>query len=239
MSEARQYLVVDDNCAFGDNLVEILEDAGGIATLASSAADALRAVKARRFSALLTDMRMPLMSGAGLVHELRRVDPGLPAVVMTAYTADDDLEVARAEGVLAVLPKPVPLQTLLAYLTHARRGGLVVVVDGDADLRDLLGELLRADGYTAVMASSLLEAEQLTCARPFAALVDLRMPGGKNGEAMRTLATRFPGVPLIAVTAHPDLRPPVPAAGYFVKPFEVSALLRLLDTLYRATPSAP
>ena len=70
-------------------------------------------------------------------------DPNLPAVVITAYTNDDDLEAARNEGVLAVLPKPAPVARLLELLGAARRGGLVAIIEDDAALSDNLSEVLR------------------------------------------------------------------------------------------------
>ena len=86
----RHYLLVDDNIDFAENLAEILRDEGHRATVAGSGAEALKALSKERFDAVLTDMRMPVMGGAQFVRELRRVDPGIPALVATAYTGDED-----------------------------------------------------------------------------------------------------------------------------------------------------
>ena len=117
----RRYLIVDDNRAFAENLSEILRDQGDEVAVVGNGALALAAVKAQTFNAMITDMRMPVMGGAQLVHEVRRVDPGLPAIVVTAYTQENDLSSARQEGLLAVLPKPVPIHQLLVLLNAARR----------------------------------------------------------------------------------------------------------------------
>ena len=74
------------------------------------------------------------MGGAELVHAIRRSDPGLAAVIVTAHAGDADLEAARREGLLAVLPKPVPLARLLGLLGCARRDGLVAVLEDDRAL---------------------------------------------------------------------------------------------------------
>ena len=120
----RKVLIIDDNRAFADNLAEILEDAGHLAVIADSGAQALQLAATSRFDVLLSDMRMPEMGGAELVHKARRIDPELLAIVITAHTYDDDLALAQHAGLLAVLPKPVPLPELLELLTHARRDGL-------------------------------------------------------------------------------------------------------------------
>lgn len=227
----RHYLVVDDNRDFAENLAEIVRDRGEAVTVAGSGDEALRLAAGLRFDCLVTDMRMPFMGGAELVHRLRRVDPGLPAVVVTAHVGDDELERARQEGLLAVLPKPVPIPRLLELLGSARRDALVVVVEDDVHLSDNLTEALRTRGIATVTAVSVTETERLGPIRPFAALVDLRVPGGPDGEAMRRLRARFPDLPLIVVTAFDD-PPPVPFQALFAKPFDTAALLDAVDELH-------
>ena len=76
------------------------------------------------------------------------------------------------------------------------------------------------------------EADRLAPLRPCCALVDLRLPGGPDGEAMRRLAERFPGLPLLVVTAHPAQLPPVPHRGLFAKPFDTAALLAAVERIH-------
>ena len=228
----RRYLIVDDNVAFAENLAEIISDAGaGEAVVIESGPRALELAGRERFDALLSDMRMPVMSGAELVHRIRRVDPELPAIVITAYTADNDLEAARQEGLLGVLPKPVPVPRLLELLRGARRNGIVALVEDDVELADNLSEALRMHGFASVTAHSVVETERLGV-KPFAAVVDLRLPGGADGEAMKRLAAKFPGLPIVVVTAHGGTQPPVPTVAYFEKPFDTSALLAVVERLY-------
>lgn len=235
---ARRYLIVDDNVAFAENLAEILREEGHEAMVTSSGPEALKAVKAEKFDAVLTDMRMPAMSGAQFVHELRGIDPGLPAIVATAYSGDDDLKVARNEGLLAIVSKPLPLKRVLSLLHAARRNGLVALIEDDEALSDNLSEALRIHGLTVVSAKSISEARRFGAARPFASLVDLRVPGGAAGDAMRVLAARYPGLPMLVITAHDDL-PPLTPTAIFRKPFATEALLQKLESLYASNASTP
>jgi two-component system, response regulator PdtaR len=230
---SRHYLVVDDNRAFAENLADILHDDGAEVTLAATPSDALLLARGRRFDALVSDMKMPVMGGAELVHRVRELDPGLPAIVVTAYTSDIDLEAARQEGLLAALPKPVPIERLLKLLAAAKRGGLVALVEDDRALADNLSEALRERGYSTVAATSVLEAEELASVRPFVAVVDLRLPGGPDGEAMARLAARFPALPMLVVTGYPALSPPARALGFFPKPFSTQVLIDAIEGQYR------
>ena len=234
----RHYLIVDDNVAFAENLREIVADLGDEVTLARNGAEALELATRQRYDAIVTDMKMPLMSGAELVHRVRRADPGVAAIVVTAYVRDNDLDAARREGLLAVMPKPVPIPRLLELLRVARRDGLVVLVEDDVALSDNLCEALRSHGFAAVTAASILETERLGPVRPFCALVDLRVTGGPAGEAMRRLGAKFAGLPMIVVTGYPD-PPPLPHEGFFLKPFDTRVLLDAVERLHRSrTPEA-
>jgi CheY-like chemotaxis protein len=230
----RNYLILDDNLEFAENLAEIVADSGATPVLATSGERAIELASAQQFDALITDMRMPVMNGAEVVHRLRRIDPGLPAIVITAYTADDDLAAARQEGLLAILPKPVPLPRLMELLAGARRDGLVALIEDDHAMADNLTEALRAHGFAAVTAGSVLETERLGEVHPFVALVDLRVPGGPDGEAMRRLARRYPSLPMIVITAHTAQPPPIAPVAFFPKPFDTPALLAALDRLHQA-----
>jgi two-component system, response regulator PdtaR len=229
----RRYLIVDDNRAFAENLSEIVSDLGHEVTVAQDGAEALALATKRRYDALVTDMRMPFMGGAELVHRVRRIDPGVPAVVVTAYVRDGDLDSARAEGLLATLPKPVPIGRLLELLAVARRDGLLVLIEDDHALCDNLTEALRARGFSAVTAASVTETERLGPVRPFCALVDLRVPGGPDGEALRRVAAKYPHLPLVVLTALAD-PPEIPHAAFFHKPFDTGELLAAVERVHAA-----
>jgi two-component system, response regulator PdtaR len=227
----RRFLVVDDNLAFAENLAEIIADAGvGEVEIAQSGARALTLIAATRFDAMLTDMRMPKMSGAELIRQARALDPELPVVVVSAFSADEQLTTVVNEGVLSVLPKPVPIARVLDLIGRARRGGVVAVVEDDAALADNLVEALRERGFASIIARSLAETERLAGAM-CVALVDLRVPGGGDGAAMALVADRFPDLPLLVVTAYRG-QVAVPAdVAIFDKPFDTGRLLDAIENI--------
>jgi CheY-like chemotaxis protein len=231
----RRYLLVDDNFAFVDNLAEILRDNGDEAVVAESGGRALALAGEQRFDAVLTDMRMPSMSGAEFLSKLRRLDPGAAALVVTAYTRDEELDRAFREGILGVLQKPVPLDQLLELLGRARRNGMVAVVEDDTALAGNLADALRERGFSPVTAVSIDEVQRLS-PTPFASLVDLRMPGGPDGEAARRMGKRFPGVPVVIITAFAQELADLAHEAVFPKPFDTEALLAAVEEIHGRTP---
>ena len=232
----RRYLLVDDNQAFVENLAEILEATGAAVDVAADAAAAVEHLASARYDALVTDMRMPGMTGAELLHEARRRDPGLPVVLLSAYVQDTQLADARRDGLLAVLSKPGKVPHLVTVLERARHGGIVLLVEDDAALAENLGEALAARGLTVCTATTVEELNAMEV-QPFVALVDLRLPDGKSGESLAQVRRRFPDTPTVVITGAPDAQVPA-GADLYRKPFDTQALVDRLEQLFARTSPA-
>ncbi|MCG5051958.1 MAG: response regulator [Myxococcales bacterium] len=119
----RRILVVDDHVELAENIAEILDGEGYTTAVAESAEAALACVPAARFDALITDYRLPGLSGADLISTLMQQGRSLPAVVMSAYTDPHTIALARSAGARLVLPKPVDIESLLTALRDILRTG--------------------------------------------------------------------------------------------------------------------
>jgi CheY-like chemotaxis protein len=90
-------------------------------TAAADGFEALRAASARRYDVATMDLRMPGMHGREALAALRRIDPTLPVVVLSAYASPADVEECLALGAAAVAHKPITVTALLHLLEEARR----------------------------------------------------------------------------------------------------------------------
>lgn len=89
-------------------------------TLSTSGDEAVGLLRKDRFDLILTDMRMPGMSGAELCVAARELAPETPRVMLTGYADDESLALARgAGGIFRVLDKPCPRELLRAVLAEA------------------------------------------------------------------------------------------------------------------------
>jgi len=113
--------VVDDDPAMRDSLAFLLEAAGMQSRTYETAQALLDA--APEAGCILTDVRMPGMSGLELVRELKRRGSALPIVVMTGH-ADVPMAIeAMKAGVVDFIEKPFDDDVLLAALTSALAQG--------------------------------------------------------------------------------------------------------------------
>lgn len=81
----KKILVVDDNEMLCRLACDILRTEGYHAVPATSASQALEAFAQEEFDLLVTDFRMPGMSGVELARAIRDKNPKFPIIVMSAY----------------------------------------------------------------------------------------------------------------------------------------------------------
>jgi two-component system response regulator (stage 0 sporulation protein F) len=96
-------------------LVDIFRLKGHHAHVAHRAADALEMVKETKFDCVLSDVKMPDTNGVELYKAIKKTQPELPVMLMTAYSEDHLVKEGLAEGVVDVLTKPLNISDLLSY----------------------------------------------------------------------------------------------------------------------------
>jgi len=107
-------LVVDDEAANRQYLLDLLEEVGLSATFAPSAVEALELMRTEKFDCVVSDIRMAGLSGIEFCRKLRK-DPQfalLPMIASSASVYDNDRETALAAGFNAFVPKPISETTL-------------------------------------------------------------------------------------------------------------------------------
>jgi two-component system response regulator HydG len=108
----RRILVVDDEPAARSGLARILTGEGYAVKTAADAHEALEHARRGSFDAVITDLRMPGMSGIELIGELREVHAGIPVVVATAFGDVNSAVQAMRAGADDYITKPVDLDAL-------------------------------------------------------------------------------------------------------------------------------
>lgn len=112
----------------------------------------------------------------------------------------------------------------------------ILVVDDEADIRDLLGTVLRLHGYRVVEARNGAEAYNVArAARPSLILLDLMMPI-MSGEEFRRAQLANPDIrkiPVVVISAHHDVERVVQGmkvAAFLVKPLDIDVLEQVVNT---------
>ena len=145
--------------------------------------EAIRELRRTRPVVVLTDLKLPVGDGFGVLRAAKELDPDLPVVVMTAYGSIQDAVSAMREGAMDFLAKPVEPDHLLLMVARAiaqrrilteyivlkeelaERRGAPRIIGEDGKLRQVSQQLHRA---AATDATVLLEGESGTGKELFA-----------------------------------------------------------------------
>ena len=119
------------------------------------------------------------------------------------------------------------------------RGGRILVVEDDAEMRALLAEELDETGHEVTAAASGREAlARLDVAAVDVVVTDLEMPGMHGSDLLAAVRTRDPDLPVVIITAFGSIESAVSAvkAGawhYVAKPFRIEQLLVTIENALR------
>ena len=127
-------LIAEDDPAIREGLEAALQSDGHETETAANGVEALAAAAARRPDLLLLDVMMPKKSGWDVCAELRRRDPSLPIVFLTAKGGENDKVLGLGLGADDYVAKPFGVRELLARVRAAlRRAAAPSSADAAAD----------------------------------------------------------------------------------------------------------
>lgn len=122
----RSVLVVDDKELMRDSVGGTLERAGFAVATAMDAPSAIQQIAAKRPDVVVTDLKMPGMTGIELLERIRQIDDDLPVVLMTAFGTIETAVSAIKQGAFDYLTKPFEGDELVITVKRAAEHGRVL-----------------------------------------------------------------------------------------------------------------
>jgi DNA-binding NtrC family response regulator len=128
-------LLVEDDASLAASLERVLVFAGYCVTVATSAEAGLKHLGESRFAAVVTDFKLPSLTGLDLVKQIQSTNERVPIILMTAHgTAELAIEATKL-GAYDYLVKPFEMPELLELIANAIRHNRLV-----ADSVELRGD---------------------------------------------------------------------------------------------------
>ncbi len=118
-SETPRILIVDDDPGQRSLLNSFLRSQGFETALADSGERALEMLRTGKFAMMISDVRMPGLSGLETLRRAREEHATLPVLLVTAFTDIRDAVAAMRDGAVNYLAKPIDLDELLASVRRA------------------------------------------------------------------------------------------------------------------------
>jgi FixJ family two-component response regulator len=117
--KSKLVVIVDDDESMQDSLQDLIESAGLEAQCFGSAEELLESLLHRQAACVITDIRMPNMSGLELQAKLKAEECRVPIIFITAH-GDASMRIqAMREGAVEFLAKPFDHQLLLKRVRAA------------------------------------------------------------------------------------------------------------------------
>lgn len=113
-------LVVDDEAIMRSFLAETLQRKLIDVTTAANGKEALEVIKQSHFDMVITDLKMPGMSGIDLLREIKEISPNTIVVVITGYGSIESAVEAMRHGAFNYLIKPFAPETIETLIDKAR-----------------------------------------------------------------------------------------------------------------------
>ncbi|MFZ5797247.1 MAG: sigma-54-dependent transcriptional regulator, partial [Thermodesulfobacteriota bacterium] len=112
-------LIVDDEQSMREFLRILLEKDGHTVQAAASGSAAIDLVEDHDLDLVITDIRMPGISGLELLAEVKKRKPDLPVIMITAYASPDDAVRAMKDGAFDYITKPFKIEEIKRVIRSA------------------------------------------------------------------------------------------------------------------------
>ncbi|MDD5021080.1 MAG: response regulator [Endomicrobiaceae bacterium] len=156
-SKQMKILVVDDEDALRFSLASILELEGYEVKSASTGFEAIEIASKESFDILISDIRMPGITGTETFQRIRKIQPDIIGIMMTAYALNDLITQALNAGAFACLSKPFEVEVVLSTITDVISRPFAVVVDDDDKLNSKFLICLKNSGLNVATAQKDIE----------------------------------------------------------------------------------
>ena len=111
--ERAKILIAEDEKTQRDLLEGFLKKEGFSVEAVANGREALQRLQGGFFDIVALDYKMPELDGLQTLKEIRKLDPDLPVIMMTAYGTIETAVASMKEGALDYLTKPIDLEELL------------------------------------------------------------------------------------------------------------------------------
>jgi two-component system NtrC family response regulator len=112
-------LIVDDEKHYPMIIGEILQEEGYQTFTAPSGMEALDILNTQLIDLVLTDVKMPGMTGIDLLEKIKELKPDMPVIIMTAFGSVEKAVEAMHKGAYTFILKPFENEALIAHIAKA------------------------------------------------------------------------------------------------------------------------
>jgi response regulator RpfG family c-di-GMP phosphodiesterase len=159
-------LLVDDEDILAQGLADFLHEQGTIVDTANDGQAAIKLLQEHIYDLLVTDIRMPGMSGMALLRYVQENHPDVAVILMTGYASTESAVEALRLGVYDYIEKPFEMLELLQAIVNAvelaalKRQNVKLIEEQRAHQRSLERVIASYDEDMAALKTRALQHEK-------------------------------------------------------------------------------
>ncbi|MHC4267619.1 MAG: helix-turn-helix domain-containing protein [Planctomycetota bacterium] len=144
-------LVIDDDKDICESIKKLLTIDGFNVKTITRPLHTLRELKKQTYHLIILDLRMPEINGEELLREIRKVNPDISVIILTAFPSVDSAVQALQSQVFDYVKKPFNINDLRATIKKALRSKMLLL-EPEEELNMKVGKKVRelrdANGFT-------------------------------------------------------------------------------------------
>jgi len=241
----KRIMVVDDEPLLAELIEIYLAESYSVQTFSNPLA-ALAAFSPGKFDAVITDVRMPGISGPELLAKIFMLAPGFPALIMSGDSANlpQVLDLVNGRNCQFIQKPFADDGGLLAKLASVLEGGVqvqivppsvrkhIMIVDDEPMLTELIVALLEDQYEVSAFNDPVAAVAGFNPSIHALVVVDMNMPGLSGAEVLAKIRSAAPDAPTIIMSGHSVEDSCVQdiiaqfQCGYLAKPSDGGAILK-------------
>jgi DNA-binding NtrC family response regulator len=251
-------LMVDDEDEFLEASSQALDRRGFEVHIARDGGSALMMVERQDFEAVILDVKMPGLDGIEVFHQIKKIHPDLPVIILTGHGSISQAFETSREGIADYLAKPIDINVLAGrvkqvieqsrerlravddYGSGAASLDLIhlLIIDDETELTDSLKRIFERRNMEVYTAASGQKGLGILEEKPVdVVILDIKMPGMDGMEVLELIKRDYPNVQVIILTGHPSVETALKgvklgASEYLTKPAEVEEFVSTVRRVY-------
>ncbi len=249
----KKILIVEDETNLAVTLAQALHwasDGNYQVQICESGDDALEVMKTKSFDLVISDLRLPGISGLEMITNMRESDDVTRTILMTAY-GNEEVEAEATALTDAYMTKPFDMPDMLRVVDHIMKTGetveadngeapstrRILIMEDDPGLRRIYNKALSKAGYEIDLATTIKDARDYLTQMDYDIFIcDIHL-GRERGtdllmEVREELAEK--GTQIIMVSAYGQYRTVTEEMGadfFMEKPISLGTLITLISRL--------
>ena len=245
MSYKKTVLIVDDDKFIREQLEQILKRNFFETLQAATGEDALEIIQQGKADVVLTDVKLPGISGLDLLKKCKENSSNTEVIVITGYGSQQIAIEALRDGAIDYIEKPIVIEELNAALGRAMEKlgekedlaykNSILIIDDEESAVKRLKRFVEKEGFIAFGAHSggagldIIQKNKIDVV-----ITDFQMPDINGIEVLKKAKKLYPDIEVIIITGHGEQELAVKAlrAGaidYLQKPINLDELLCSID----------